>query len=69
MVLVLDTSGSMRGAKMDQASKALKYCLDNLSPQGPLRRASTSPPRSTSTATGLLDANAEQLDAGEEVGR
>ncbi|MGH7222858.1 MAG: VWA domain-containing protein, partial [Gemmataceae bacterium] len=30
MVLVLDTSGSMRGAKMEQARKALKYCLDNL---------------------------------------
>jgi Ca-activated chloride channel family protein len=31
MVLVLDTSGSMRGVKMEQARKALKYCLDNLS--------------------------------------
>src|SRR5262245_29412561 len=30
MVFVLDTSGSMRGAKMEQARKALKYCLDNL---------------------------------------
>jgi Ca-activated chloride channel family protein len=30
MVLVLDTSGSMRGIKMDQARKALKYCLNNL---------------------------------------
>src|SRR5262249_623385 len=30
MVLVLDTSGSMRGVKMEQAKKALKYCLDNL---------------------------------------
>src|SRR5262245_29659100 len=30
MVLVLDTSGSMRGPKMDQARKALRYCLDNL---------------------------------------
>jgi Ca-activated chloride channel family protein len=29
-VLVLDTSGSMRGPKMDQARKALKYCLDHL---------------------------------------
>jgi Ca-activated chloride channel family protein len=33
MVLVLDTSGSMRGPKMEQARKALKYCLDNLNPQ------------------------------------
>jgi Ca-activated chloride channel family protein len=32
MVLVLDTSGSMRGVKMEQARKALKYCLDNLAP-------------------------------------
>jgi Ca-activated chloride channel family protein len=30
MVLVLDTSGSMRGPKMEQAKKALKYCLANL---------------------------------------
>jgi Ca-activated chloride channel family protein len=30
IVLVLDTSGSMRGVKMEQARKALKYCLDNL---------------------------------------
>jgi Ca-activated chloride channel family protein len=32
VVLVLDTSGSMRGAKMEQARKALKYCLENLAP-------------------------------------
>jgi Ca-activated chloride channel family protein len=31
VVLVLDTSGSMAGPKMEQARKALKYCLDNLS--------------------------------------
>src|SRR5262249_54228041 len=30
VVLVLDTSGSMRGVKMEQARKALKYCLNNL---------------------------------------
>src|SRR6266852_4228026 len=30
MVMVLDTSGSMRGPKMDQARRGLKYCLDNL---------------------------------------
>src|SRR5262249_17476763 len=30
VVLVLDTSGSMAGPKMEQAKKALKYCLDNL---------------------------------------
>jgi Ca-activated chloride channel family protein len=33
MVLVLDTSGSMRGPKMEQARKALKYCLSNLGTQ------------------------------------
>jgi Ca-activated chloride channel family protein len=30
MVFVLDTSGSMRGVKMDQARNALKYLLNNL---------------------------------------
>jgi Ca-activated chloride channel family protein len=30
MVLVLDTSGSMRGKRMTQARNALKYCLGNL---------------------------------------
>ncbi|MBY0522615.1 MAG: VIT and VWA domain-containing protein [Gemmataceae bacterium] len=33
VVLVLDTSGSMHGVKMEQAKKALKYCLDNLKPK------------------------------------
>src|SRR6266851_125420 len=33
MVMILDTSGSMRGVKMDQAKKALKYCLNNLGPK------------------------------------
>jgi Ca-activated chloride channel homolog len=30
MVFVMDTSGSMRGKKMDQARNALKYCLGQL---------------------------------------
>src|SRR6266550_7442097 len=30
VVMVLDTSGSMRGPKMEQARKALNYCLSNL---------------------------------------
>jgi Ca-activated chloride channel family protein len=33
MVLVLDTSGSMRGKRMTQARNALKYCLGNLEKQ------------------------------------
>jgi Ca-activated chloride channel family protein len=33
VVMVLDTSGSMRGVKMEQARKALKYCLNNLTPK------------------------------------
>lgn len=33
VVLVMDTSGSMRGPKIDQARKALKYCLSQLSPK------------------------------------
>src|SRR5262249_41710257 len=34
LVLVLDTSGSMRmGGRMEQARKALKYCLNNLGPK------------------------------------
>jgi Ca-activated chloride channel family protein len=33
LVLVLDTSGSMRGTKMDQARRALKRLLDTLAPE------------------------------------
>ena len=33
IVLVLDTSGSMRGKRMTQARNALKYCLGNLQTQ------------------------------------
>jgi Ca-activated chloride channel family protein len=32
MVFVMDTSGSMRGKRMEQARQALKYCLTNLTP-------------------------------------
>jgi Ca-activated chloride channel family protein len=32
-VFVLDTSGSMAGVKMEQARKALKFCLSNLGPR------------------------------------
>ena len=51
MVFVLDTSGSMReDGKMEQAKKALKYCLDDLDRERPLRASSTSPRPSTATA-------------------
>lgn len=30
MVFVVDTSGSMRGPKLDQAKRAVKYCVSNL---------------------------------------
>ncbi|MFQ3593192.1 MAG: VIT domain-containing protein [Gemmataceae bacterium] len=33
IVLVIDTSGSMRGEKMEQAKKALKFCLNKLGPK------------------------------------
>jgi Ca-activated chloride channel family protein len=33
VVMILDTSGSMAGVKMDQARKALRQCLDTLNPQ------------------------------------
>jgi Ca-activated chloride channel family protein len=33
MVFVLDTSGSMQGPKLEQAKKAVKYCLGSLSPR------------------------------------
>ncbi len=32
VVFVMDTSGSMSGAKIEQARKALKYCVDTLNP-------------------------------------
>jgi Ca-activated chloride channel family protein len=33
VIFVLDTSGSMRGKRLEQAQKALTYCLNNLNPQ------------------------------------
>jgi Ca-activated chloride channel family protein len=60
LVLVLDTSGSMRGPKMEQARKALTYCLDNLGPQdrfGLLHFATTV----NRYEDKLLEASAEQV--------
>jgi Ca-activated chloride channel family protein len=62
MVLVLDTSGSMRGAKMDQARKALQYCLANLGPRdrfGLINFATTV----NRYNDGLVDATSEQLES------
>src|SRR5438876_5932890 len=61
MVLVLDTSGSMRGPKMDQARRALKYCLDNLDARdrfGVINFATTV----NKYRDGLVDMNKDQLD-------
>ncbi len=33
VVFVMDTSGSMSGEKIEQARKALKYCIDTLNPE------------------------------------
>ena len=33
VVFVFDSSGSMRGAKMEQAQAAVKYCVENLNPE------------------------------------
>jgi Ca-activated chloride channel family protein len=61
MVFVLDTSGSMRGVKMDQAKRALKYCLDNLAPHdrfGMMNFATTV----NKYRDGLVDSTKEQVE-------
>lgn len=60
VVLVVDTSGSMRGVKMDQARKAMRYCLDNLGPKDrfALINFSTGVTRYEEK---LLDASSEQI--------
>jgi Ca-activated chloride channel family protein len=60
MVFVLDTSGSMAGAKMEQARKALKFCLNNLTDKdrfAVMNFATTV----NKYAEGLTEANAEQV--------
>jgi Ca-activated chloride channel homolog len=61
VVMVLDTSGSMSGIKMEQARKALKYCLQNLNPQDRfgLMNFSTTVTRYRDN---LVEANSEQID-------
>jgi Ca-activated chloride channel family protein len=60
MVFVLDTSGSMRGVKMEQARKALKLCLENLGDKDrfALINFATTVSR---YKDGLLDATSDQL--------
>jgi Ca-activated chloride channel homolog len=63
MVLVLDTSGSMRGVKMDQARRALKYVLDNL--EGKDRFALINFATTVNKyRDGLVEASPEQLAQG-----
>jgi Ca-activated chloride channel family protein len=62
IVMVLDTSGSMRGVKMTQAQKAMKYCLNNLSSKD--RFAMINFATSVSTwRDSLTDAGADELKA------
>jgi Ca-activated chloride channel family protein len=61
MVMVLDTSGSMRGVKMDQAKKALKYCLNSLGPKdrfGMMNFATTV----NKYTPNLVDVSTDQID-------
>jgi Ca-activated chloride channel family protein len=58
VVFVMDTSGSMAGDKIEQARKALKYCIDTLNPQDrfDVVRFST---EAEPLFSGLKDANAD----------
>ncbi len=61
LVLVLDTSGSMDAVKMEQARKALRYCLNNLNSQDRFAVVSFA----TSVRKyrdNLVEANSEQMD-------
>src|SRR5262249_54673452 len=61
MVFVLDTSGSMRGPKMDQARRALKYCLGTLNSKARFAVLNSATVVNR-YRDGLVDASAEQLD-------
>jgi Ca-activated chloride channel homolog len=61
MVMVLDTSGSMRGVKMDQAKKALRYCLDNLGSKDRFALINFATTVNTYRDK-LLDGNKEQIE-------
>lgn len=62
MILVLDTSGSMRGPKMEQARKALKYCLENLGAKDRFALINFATTVNKYRET-LTDANSEQIGA------
>src|SRR5262249_23103986 len=62
MVLVLDTSGSMRkDGKIDQAKKALKYCLNNLTAQDRFALVNFATTVNT-YKSGLTESSKEQID-------
>ncbi len=61
MVLVLDTSGSMDAVKMEQARKALKYCLSNLNSQDRFAVISFST-NVRKYRDSLVEANSEHLE-------
>jgi Ca-activated chloride channel homolog len=65
MVMVLDTSGSMRGVKMEQAKKALKYCLGNLSSNDRFALINFST-AVNKYKDGLLEASQEQIEQGKK---
>ncbi|MBM4016872.1 MAG: VWA domain-containing protein [Planctomycetes bacterium] len=60
-VFVLDTSGSMKGEKIEQARRALKFCLDKLDPKDRFAvvQFSTS---AQALAEGWADASAENVE-------
>src|SRR5207248_11483503 len=61
MSLVLDKAGSIGGPKMDQARRALKYCLDNLDGRdrfGLISFATTV----NKYRDGLVEVNKEQIE-------
>ena len=61
VVLVLDTSGSMRGDKMEQARKALKYVLNNLTKKDRFAMMNFATVVNT-YKTGLTDVNKESVE-------
>lgn len=61
IVFVLDTSGSMAGEKIEQAKKALTFCLSQLNPQDRFNLLTFSTSVSALSDGKLLDANKENV--------